>query len=139
MRSNWRFVFDTNVIVSALLFKTSVPRQALEHARTHGSLLLSVPTLQELNAVLNRPRFDKYISQHERKLFFGVLLREVEQVAIVESVMVCRDPKDDKFLEVAVNGKATCIISGDRDLLDLHPFRTIPILTPQAFLRYSLQ
>lgn len=139
MKSNRRFVFDTNVIVSALLFKTSVPRQALDRARTHGSLLLSLPTLQELNTVLNRSRFDKYIPQQERKLFLGLLLREVEQVAIVESVTDCRDPKDNKFLEVAINGQATCIISGDRDLLVLHPFRTIPILTPQAFLNHILQ
>ena len=42
----------------------------------------------------------------------------------------CRDPKDDKFLELALNGKATHIVSGDEDLLVLHPFRGIPILTP---------
>ncbi len=56
-------------------------------------------------------------------------------VAIGEEVHACRDPKDDKFLDLAVNGQATCLISGDADLLALHPFRGIAILTPAQFLQ----
>jgi uncharacterized protein len=44
-------------------------------------------------------------------------------------------PHDDKFLELAVNGRADLIISGDADLLALNPFRDIPILTPAAFMQ----
>ena len=47
---------------------------------------------------------------------------------------ICRDAKDDKFLEVAVNGKADYLITGDRDLLVLHPFREIQIVSPATFL-----
>jgi predicted nucleic acid-binding protein len=47
----------------------------------------------------------------------------------------CRDPKDDKFLEIALNGHADLIISGDKDLLDLNPFRGIPILSPAGYLK----
>lgn len=49
-------------------------------------------------------------------------------------ITACRDPKDDKFLELAVSGRATHIISGDTDLLTLNPFRGIAILPPRAFL-----
>lgn len=58
----------------------------------------------------------------------------MQTVKIEENIRICRDPKDDKFLEVAVNGTATYIISGDNDLLVLHPFRAIPIVTPRTFL-----
>jgi len=63
-----------------------------------------------------------------------VLIREAELVAVTEVVTECRDPKDNKFLELAVSAQATCIISGDKALLVLHPFRGIPVITPQAFL-----
>lgn len=55
-------------------------------------------------------------------------------VEIEESIRICRDPKDDKFLEVAVNGQATSLMTGDQDLLILHPFRSIPIVTPRTFV-----
>lgn len=55
-------------------------------------------------------------------------------MTITTHVTVCRDPKDDKFLEVAVNGAATYIITGDNDLPVLHPFRGIPIVTPRTFV-----
>ena len=47
---------------------------------------------------------------------------------------VCRDPNDDKFLELALSGGADCIVSGDKDLLVLHPFRGVPIVTPRDFV-----
>ena len=58
-----------------------------------------------------------------------------ELVDITERIAACRDPKDDKFLELAVSGKADLIVSGDGDLLDLNPFREIPILTPAGFVQ----
>lgn len=53
---------------------------------------------------------------------------------VTQRVKECRDPKDDKFLKLAVNGNATLIVSGDKDLQVLHPFRNIPILSPREFL-----
>ena len=58
----------------------------------------------------------------------------VEIVEVVQVVRACRDPKDDKFLEVAVNGRADVIVSDDGDLLALNPFRGIAILAPSAYL-----
>jgi len=57
-----------------------------------------------------------------------------EPVMITERIVACRDPTDDKFLELAVSGNADLILSGDKDLLTLHPFRGIPIVTPAAFV-----
>jgi len=131
-----RFVFDTNVIVSALLLKQSVARQAFDKALTRGKLVLSQGTIEELNEVLRRKGFDKYVLEDERIEFIIALVREATLIEITEAVTECRDPKDNTFLELAVSGKATCIVSGDDDLLVLHPFRGIPVLTPRQFLSY---
>jgi predicted nucleic acid-binding protein len=62
-------------------------------------------------------------------------MRSAELVSITERVVACRDPTDDKFLELSVSGRADLILTGDRDLLVLHPFRSIPIVTPLTFVR----
>ncbi|MBI5829056.1 MAG: putative toxin-antitoxin system toxin component, PIN family [Chloroflexi bacterium] len=134
MPTERRFVFDTNVIVSALLLKRSIVRQAFDKANEQGKLLVSQAMVEELNEVLRRKRFDKYVTEDERIEFITALVREAALVEIADTVTVCRDPKDNKFLELAVSGKATCIVSGDDDLLVLHPFRGIPVLTPRQFL-----
>ena len=134
MKDELRFVFDTNVLISAALFKASVPRQALDLARTIGNVIMSWPTMAELQEVLGRKRLDKYLTEEERMLFLEVLALEILPVEIIETVTDCRDQKDNKFLEVAVNGNADCIISGDGDLLVLNPFRGIPVVMPQEFL-----
>lgn len=134
MTSNLRAVFDTNVIVSAVLLPRSAPRQAFDRVQAQGRVLISVATGNELHEVLHRQRFDKYVEEAQRLRFLAALIREAELVTITEVVSECRDPKDNKFLEVALSGKATCIISGDSDLLVLHPFRGIPVVSPQTFL-----
>ena len=134
MPTEAHFVFDTNVIVSALLLKRSVARQAFNKALDQGKLLLSLATLEELNDVLRRDSFDKYISEDERLEFLAALVREAILVEIAETISECRDPKDNKFLELAISGNAAYIVSGDDDLLVLDPFRGIPILAPRPFL-----
>jgi putative PIN family toxin of toxin-antitoxin system len=99
-----------------------------------GRLLVSEATVAELDEVLRRPKFDKYVSEEQRLEFLAALVREAELTTIVTSIVACRDPKDDKFLELAVSGQATHILTGDTDLLVLNPFRGIAILTPQDFL-----
>lgn len=79
-------------------------------------------------------KFDKYISLDVREEFLTKLKLEAEQIFISEIITECRDSKDNKFLEAAVNGNATHIITGDGELLELHPFRGISILTPRQFL-----
>lgn len=129
-----RFVFDTNVIVSALLFNDSVPGQAFLRALDEGTVLISESLVRELSHVLSRERFDRYISREERDEFVDALMRESELVEIVDSVAVCRDPEDNRVLELAVNGNANLIITGDTDLLVLNPFRDVRVVTPADFL-----
>jgi len=134
MNEKTHYVFDTNVIVSALLLKQSKPAQAFRAALDRGRILLSRPVLKELNEVLAREKLKPYLMPEEREQFIIALLRESIFIDIKESIRVCRDSKDDKFLELAVNGGAACIISGDEDLLILNPFRDIPIIKPDEFL-----
>lgn len=95
---------------------------------------LSLALLKEVQSVLERPKFDRYLQRDERDQFVGALTREATLVDITEHIQVCRDPKDNLVLELAVSGKATCVITGDIDLLVLHPFRGIPVLSPADFL-----
>jgi putative PIN family toxin of toxin-antitoxin system len=129
-----RYVFDTNAIVSAMLLPRSKPRIAFDRARHNGTLLVSDEVIEELNDVLRREEFEKYITETLRVEFLAALLRDAELVEITEHVRECRDPRDDKFLSLAVSGKADCIVSGDKDLLVLTPFRGIPIISPAEFL-----
>jgi putative PIN family toxin of toxin-antitoxin system len=134
VRSSPRCVFDTNVLVSALLFDQSTPAQAFFAALHAGEILVSADVIVELNDVLSRDKFARYVSEEQRARFLRSLLHEARLVEIQEEVSACRDPKDDKFLELAVNGEADCIVSGDDDLLSLDPFRDIQILAPDKFL-----
>jgi putative PIN family toxin of toxin-antitoxin system len=135
MKSNLRFVFDTNAIVSGLLLPESKPRRAFDRAQDQGSILISIPILTELNEVLSRKKFDKYLPEEKRKRFLAVLAKDAELIEITEEIAECRDPKDNKFLELAVCGRADCIISGDKDLLELNPFCGIAVLNPEEFLK----
>lgn len=130
-----RYVFDTNVIVSALLFENSKPAQVLRYALANGEVLLSLDLLEELNEVLGRPRFNRYLTSEEREEFLEALVERAILVEITENVQECRDPKDDKVLELALNGEAQYIISGDRDLLVLHPFCDVLVITVDEFLK----
>lgn len=130
-----RYVFDTNTLVSAALFASSVPRQAFDLARVTGVLLISAATIHELVTVLLRPKFDRYLTRAKRERFLAEVSQQAQLVAVSGQVVACRDPKDDMFLDLAVYGATTAIITGDTDLLVLHPFRDIPILTPQQFVQ----
>jgi uncharacterized protein len=128
-----RLVVDTNVFVSAALKDNSLPFLVVRWIDRHGGLLKSEATEQQLLEVLARP----YIAGAAIPLLReGIerMLAAAELVAITERIAVCRDPTDDKFLELAVNGHADLIVSGDRDLLALNPYREIPIVTPAAFV-----
>lgn len=121
-------------MVSALLLPDSKPRHALAFALQKGRLLLSFVTLAELYEVLGRKKFHRYLDEKDIRSFLAALTREAEWVEVDVRIAACRDPKDDKFLEVAVSGRATHIVTGDTDLLALHPFQGIEILPPHRFL-----
>jgi putative PIN family toxin of toxin-antitoxin system len=129
-----RVVIDTNVLLSGLLSSTSTPAQAVERAVREDQVLASKETLRELAAKLLSPKFDRYVARGRRMALLDRLAPNLVVVEIVQRIRACRDPKDDPFLEVAVNGSANLIVTGDRDLLALHPFRGIDILSPTAYL-----
>jgi putative PIN family toxin of toxin-antitoxin system len=132
-----RLVVDTNVFISAALKQASAPGTVIRWLEAHDGLLKTAVTERELMAVLQRPRIAPKIAprvfENLRRLFAGA-----ELVTIAERVTACRDPKDDKFLELAINGRADAIISGDADLLTLDVFRGIPIITPSAFIHVQV-
>lgn len=133
-RSNLRVVPDTNLVVSAALFPNSRPREVVDYIVECRAALMSTAILAELLDVLLRPRFDRYLHREGRIAILASLLRASEQVEITHRIAVCRDPADDKFLELALSGNASHIITGDNDLLALHPFRGIAIIPPALFL-----
>jgi uncharacterized protein len=128
------FVIDNNVLVSKLLLPNSVSAHAVQLAIENGILLISEETLAELAEVLSRKKFDKYVSTDDRKTFINKLQVISQKVEIIERIMACRDAKDDKFLELAINGNAKFIITGDRDLLVLNIFKGIEVMTSQDFI-----
>ena len=129
-----RIVIDTGVVVSAALLPNSVPRQAFNIAVSCGKVLVSDATIAELDDVLRRTKFNRYVPEERRLEFLKVFVEEAEEVEVAAKIVACRDDKDNKFLELAVSGRASHILTGDRDLLALHPFQGIAVLTPQAFL-----
>lgn len=130
-----RVVIDTNALVSRLLLPESVPAKAVRRAVDEADLLVSEATLNELADVLARSKFDPYVTIEERQQFLRLLGRVAEMVPIVYTINDCRDPSDNKFLEVAVNGKADALVTGDKELLVMNPYREIRIVRPSAYLR----
>lgn len=131
-----RFVLDSNVLISAALFAEGTPRAAVDRVRRDGVLLFSDATLAELVSRLERNKFDRWVSLEARLAFIEGLLGFAEAIEITGAEMGCRDPSDDKFLETAQIGDAAAIVTGDNDLLAVHPWRNIPIITPAGFLAY---
>ncbi|HEV7378897.1 MAG TPA: putative toxin-antitoxin system toxin component, PIN family [Dyadobacter sp.] len=129
-----RFVFDTNSLISAALSPNSTNAQALKRAEFLGEVVFSNATWNEFLNVLFRAKFDKYFSVAERKEIATRFIIRFRRIQVSITITECRDEKDNMILELAVTSKATCIISGDKDLLVLNPFRNIPILNAADFL-----
>ena len=130
-----RLVADTNVLVSYLLIPGSIPGRAVDRLFDQEQLLVSDATMQELSEVLARPKFDRYVALEERQAFVQMVARVAVWVPIVRRIQICRDPRDDRFLELAVNGAADLILTGDSDLLALHPVQGIAIRSPAEWLK----
>jgi len=128
-------VLDTNVWISAFLIRSSAPAALVRHLLVHARPVFSPATFEELETRLWRPKFDRYIGMNERKL----LLHDLDAVAHwvdppkeIVARTFCRDKDDDKFIHAAMAAGATLLISGDDDLLCLHPLGDLRILTPRA-------
>jgi putative PIN family toxin of toxin-antitoxin system len=131
---NRRIVVDTNVYVSRALRGRSTPGAAIDKAWNEDVTLLSSVTWAELQIVLRRPKLSPYILPGTLEPYLQRIFSIATLVSCPTPIRACRDPKDDKFLEVAFHGAADVIVTGDRDLLDLHPFRGVAIITPAAYL-----
>ena len=125
-----RVVIDTNVLISGLFSTTSTPALAVEKAVSKGQLVATTETLRELIAKLHSRKFDRYVVRERRDALLERVASLVEIIDVMQTIRASRDRKDDKFLEAAVNGRADVIVTGDKDLLDLNPFRGTAILTP---------
>ena len=137
MQGRRRIVLDTNALVSRLLLPDSIPGQAVRKAVEEGEILMSESTLFELADVLGREKLNAYVSIQDREEFLRMLGRIVEMVTILHAVHDCRDVRDNQILEVAVNGQAQVIATGDEDSLVLNPFRGISILRPADYLKWE--
>ena len=131
------WVLDTNVLISRLLVPKGLAGQAVDHALARGILLVSEETLGELVEVLGRPKFDPYVSREDRRHFIELLGGVARLIPITRKLRACREPKDDKFLDVAVNGGAKALLTGDRDLLELDPFHGVRVVSPGDFLAWG--
>jgi len=128
-----RVVIDTNIIVSAFLFEAGTPAHIFDAVYENHILLFSSETYAELCNVLLRPKFDRYALREERINFLATFAQLATEIVVRTEVVICRDPKDNKFLALAADGQADYLVSGDRDLRDLSNFNGIPILTPREF------
>lgn len=133
MPDRHRIVVDTNVVVSGLLFPRSKLNRALLKAQSR-EMLASEATKLEFVEVMSRSKFDRYVALEIRQQLTAEYIRACEIVLIHSIIRASRDPKDDKFLELAVDGRADLILTGDQDLLALHPFRGIAIVTPMQYV-----
>jgi len=102
-----RVVLDTSTLIGAILKPQSIPAQALNLATEHAEILVSEETLAELAQVIRRDYLDRYRSPAERETFYRTYAEVALLVAVTKPVAACRDPKDDKFLSVAVAGGAS--------------------------------
>ncbi len=129
-----KVVLDTNLLISAVLIKNSIPDKALRKAQNNCTILCSKTILGEYTEKLLLPKFNKYASVEKRINMLNDVEKEALFLEPELKISNCRDPKDNKFLELAVSGKASCNITGDKDLLELNPFRGIKIISPSDFL-----
>jgi hypothetical protein len=127
-------VFDASAVVSAALKADSVPERALLHAEEVDVFALSVSVAAEITEVLGRAKFAAAVPRRRRESLLKILRGAAIWFEPTERVTDCRDPKDNKYLELALAAGAETIVSGDDDLLVLHPWRSVRILRPTDYL-----
>lgn len=128
-----RVVVDTNVWVSRLLLATSTTALAVDKALSEHDVVVSEASMEELADVLSRRKFDRYVSRDDRAEFVRRVLQVATMVPVLSEIADCRDPKDNRILALALDSGSKCVISGDRDLVTLSPWRGIAIVPPGAF------
>jgi putative PIN family toxin of toxin-antitoxin system len=134
-----RVVVDTNILVSFAIRPNPDFERIFDHIAAHCVSLVSEGTIAELFDVLTRDKFRRYIPLDQSIEYVEWYFGASEPVIVAEHVIACRDPKDDKFLSLAVAGKADCIIAGDQHLLEMVKFRGIPVYRPAEFIRLFIE
>ena len=131
-QTDW--VLDTNVLISAALSSKGAPHALVQHILTHGCLVFSSATFEELRSRLYRPEFDIYLSLDMRE---GLLHDFSASAKWVEPDVVLpysRDPSDDVFIATALKAGLRFLVSGDKDLLEAPMPEGILVLTPAQAL-----
>ncbi|MGB0719407.1 MAG: putative toxin-antitoxin system toxin component, PIN family [Bdellovibrionales bacterium] len=128
-----RVVIDTNIWVSFFIKPQSRFATAVTKIITTHAFLFSDESFQELETVLLRDKFQRYRDVYAFDAFLSGLQNAADFVPVQTVIDACRDPADNKFLELAVDGGACAILTGDEDLLMLNPFRGIQIVRLQDF------
>lgn len=134
-----RVVFDTSTLVSAALRPESIPYQASLRALRFCDACASKETLDELEKVLARGKFRRYLPDEAARRFVRMMENNVRLFVVRDRECLaanppCRDPADNKFLALALECDADAIVSSDEDLLVLDPWDEIRILRPADFL-----
>ena len=137
-----RVVLDTSTLVGAALKPGSVPHQALLNAMGRCDVCASVQTWLELERVMQRRRFDRYLARDTRLEFAALLRQSMHFFAVTQADAdapqpPCRDATDNKFLALVQVCQANVLVSSDDDLLVLNPWRGVPVLRPAEFLSYQ--
>lgn len=131
-----KIVIDTNVFISAVLFRGPTSRLVSLWQKNAVSVLMSSAVLKEYAKALAYPKF-KLSKTEIRGIVEQELLPYVYPVKVKRSLhIITEDPSDNKFLELAETGKADYILSGDKHLLDLKDFHGIKIITPAEFFAF---
>lgn len=130
----YKVVLDTNVFISGAVYGGNADQILKLIEENKIDLLISKPTSQELFNKLHDLKINSSTIESLKKLLFlhGKMISPKTKVAI------CRDPKDNMFLELCLAGKADYLITGDKDLLSLKSFKKTVILTPKQFLTIAI-
>lgn len=128
------YICDTNVLISSIFSKNTPPSLTVDFIQENGFFAFSHETFSELSEVINREKFDKFSPREKRKEFLETIRNISNLYEIIRKVEICRDPKDDKFLDVAIASYADYLITGDEDLLVLKSIGDTAIITPRAFI-----
>jgi uncharacterized protein len=128
-------VFDASTVVGAAINVESVPARAVALARMHGTICLSQAVEAEIREVLARPKFQFLFDEATQRLLLDSLTAGALLVDPILEISDSRDAKDNKYLELALAAGAETIVSSDRDLLVLDPWRGIRTMTPAAYVR----
>jgi uncharacterized protein len=131
-----KVILDTNVLVSALLFKGTLSKMVDLWKAGRIKPVFSQATFQEFKKVLTYPKF-ALTPKEILILMEEEVLPYFEVVKVIKEVKgICRDPEDNKFLSCALASEVAFIVTGDEDLLILDQFQTVKIIKPIEFIHY---